>query len=31
VESEDGFTRAVIELPELEADDSAREGERRRA
>ena len=28
VEREDGFTRAVIELPEREADDSAREGRR---
>jgi signal transduction histidine kinase len=31
VESEDGFTRAVIELPEREADDSAQEGGRRGA
>jgi signal transduction histidine kinase len=31
VESENGFTRAVIELPQREADDSAREGRRRRA
>jgi signal transduction histidine kinase len=31
VESEDGFTRAVIELPEREADDSAPERSRRGA
>jgi signal transduction histidine kinase len=30
VESEQGFTRAVIELPEREAHDSEREGRRRR-